>query len=82
MSEATPATTAPATANPPPEIWTVHTAESWARAIIADAIRFLGPATDSEHPATVRVHRLEDGGLGVDIQLGGVDQKHHVTVGR
>lgn len=69
-----------------PVAWTIHTAESWARAILADAVRFLSlpdvdPAAGIELEATISLRRLDDGGIGVRLKLPGSHPLHRITVG-
>jgi hypothetical protein len=68
-----------------PELFTVHSAESWARAIFAHAIRFAESSPggvssgEAEFPATVIVSPLDDG-LGVSLRIG--NTLHCAMVGR
>jgi hypothetical protein len=75
MSEATPAAKAAETFPEHPEagVWTIHTVESWARAIIDDMAkevdRSQGTAVGSA--ATWRGVRFDDGSFGAAIQIEG-----------
>ena len=59
---------------PAPELWEVHTLESWARAVLADILQALvaqGEGTTSvEVPTKVRVFKLEGAsGYGVNLDV-------------
>ena len=77
MSEASPAAETAETfpESPGAGVWTVHTVESWARAIIDDMAKELDSALGSsavQLSATCRCVRFEDGGVGAAIQIEGV----------
>jgi hypothetical protein len=83
MSEPT-APAAPPFPTDIPELFAVHSAESWAREVIAHAIRTAhsapgGIGVGAEFPAEVIVTPLGDG-LGVTLRIG--KTLHCVTVGR
>jgi len=59
---------------PAPELWEVHTLESWARAVLADILQaLLGQAegtTSVEVPIKVKVFKLEGtSGYGVNLDV-------------
>jgi hypothetical protein len=88
VSEVAPAAEAAETTEDPFHgIWTVHTVESWARAVIDDMVQELArdPNLGSvEFGAVWRCRRYEDGSFGAAIQIRGKDTTysvHRVKVG-
>ena len=61
-----------------PLAFRVHTADSWARAIIATAVQGAGPAGNIEIPVGMTVVEFSDG-VGVTLQIG--DVAHSIKVG-
>jgi hypothetical protein len=76
MSEATPAAEIAETfpEEPAAGVWTIHTVESWARAIIDDMAQEVGSGSGFgavQLGATCRCVRFADGGFGAAIQIKG-----------
>jgi hypothetical protein len=67
--------------------WTVHTVESWARAIIDDMVKELGSSKEVsgvEAQATWACFQFDDGTLGARIQIDGAEHDylvHRVKIG-
>jgi hypothetical protein len=90
MSETTPAAKAADAEDSPFRNWTIHTVESWARAIIDDMVQELNLASEAtpeasgiEFGATYACFRDDDGGFRARIQIRGVGtyNVHRVTIG-
>jgi hypothetical protein len=67
--------------------WTVHTVESWARAVIDDMVKELGSSKEVhgvESQATWACFQFDDGSLGARLQILGAEHDylvHHVKIG-
>ena len=90
MSETTPAARAADAEDSPFQNWTIHTVESWARAIIDDMVQELHLASEAEagvtgveFAATYACFRDDDGGFRARIQIRGRGNYnvHRVTIG-
>ena len=87
MSETTPVAKAADAEDSPLRNWTIHTVESWARAVIDDMVQELvvhnPEATGLEFQATYACFRDDDGGFRARIQIRGrgTYNVHRVTIG-
>jgi hypothetical protein len=90
VSETTPAPKAADAEAFPLRHWTIHTVESWARAIIDDMVQELHLASDAtpavsgiEFQATYACFREDDGSFRARIQVQGAGtyNVHRVTIG-
>ena len=85
--QATPAfDPSPASSPVEDERWTVHTPDSWARAIVAFGVRHLQSdptVTIIDLPNVLRVQRLHGGGLQVSMRIGqeGQGEQFHLALG-
>ena len=87
MSETRPTAKAADAEISPFRAWTIHTVESWARAIIDDMVQELvvhnPEAAGVEFQATYACFRDDDGGFRARIQIQGAGtyNVHRVTIG-
>jgi hypothetical protein len=85
--QATPAVDpSPASSLVEDERWTVHTPDSWARAIVAFGVRQLQSdfgGNIKDMPNVLRVRRLDGGGLQVTMRMGqeGEGEQFHLALG-
>jgi hypothetical protein len=62
--------------------WLIHTPDSWARSILGDTLKWMGPETVAiEAPLRLRARRLADGSIRVHLTwIDGGDPQHRITL--